>query len=130
MKTRKEILLETAGAYTSETRSVAENRADGCKYLGPDGRRCAFSRCCKDDEETAKILKDCEGMPASGLFYAHGDKLLKPEYQGNSIEFWSHVQSLHDCSYNWDENGLSEMGGNNWPFYLENLAGNNKFKLN
>lgn len=38
------------------------------------------------------------------------DSLLKPEYQGHSIEFWDYLQALHDSSEYWNGNNLTSTG--------------------
>ncbi len=109
MKSKLEIIEETAKAYTSENRSITDGNR--CVYLGPEGKRCAFSRCCKDDPRTFEILLNNQRTSAADLLEGYDEKdLLKPEYRGYNKGFWSRIQTFHDCEENWNENGLSETG--------------------
>ena len=109
-KTKLEIIEETAAFYNSKNRSVGGGI---CRYLGDGGKRCAFSRCCVQSEEVNHFLTEQEEKCASSLFYFADKKdlsILKPEYTGHSSYFWDKLQSLHDDSSSWDENGLTSLG--------------------
>jgi hypothetical protein len=108
MKTKTEILLETSLAYNSNTLSVTEGGE--CVYLGKNGTRCAFSRCCKNDEKTNSILAGVQRWTAGKVLEKFGEEVLEEEYRGHSPEFWRNVQFFHDCLINWDENGISAEG--------------------
>ncbi len=111
MKTKKEIIKETADFYSADvSRRSKEEEWGDCCYLGPDNKRCAFSRCCKEDEETVKILKNYEGGNSDTIFSDGKESILKEEYQGHCKEFWRDLQRFHDNDENWDENGLTETG--------------------
>ncbi len=120
MKTKTSIINETAAFYNSKNRSVVVNHDEEywdqdteCRYLGENGERCAFSRCCWETEKVINLLTENENMSADiVLKIAESDKIeiLKEEYRGHSGEFWSNLQYFHDSSYNWDENGLTVEG--------------------
>ncbi len=107
-KSKAEIVLETAAAYIFSTRSSTLN--DVCRYLGPMGRRCAFSRCCIDSPEVNEKLRSNENNDACTVLSNCGEDILKPEYRGHTPGFWMGVQEMHDTSHFWDENGLTEYG--------------------
>lgn len=117
MKTKTDIINETAAHYNLNNRSMAtylncsEEEVEDCAYVGDDGQRCAFSRCCKEDQVTSTRLKDLEGKDADYILKQFGQEFLKDEYQGHPNIFWQALQRLHDDSYNWTETGLSEYGG-------------------
>lgn len=102
-KTKLEIIDETVAFYSKDPinrRSVNEDHR--CMYKGPDGKRCAFSRCC--DENKIDGLVEGKAAPKNP------DDFLKEEYHGHSPYFWKLIQTLHDDSYNWTATGLSEYG--------------------
>lgn len=113
LKTKVEILQETADFYSEETNRRSQDASGSCIYIAKNGNKCAFSRCCKEDGKTIKFLEeynedsnviDLEGT--AGL-----DNLLKSEYHGHCVEFWQQVQSFHDDSYNFTApKGLSVVG--------------------
>ena len=115
MKTKEQIIEETGSFYNSNNRSVDQNLdpnsfSGNCRYIAPDGKRCAFSRNCKDDEETNTKLKDCEGQNAETILNKNGQEVLLEEYQGHEPQFWNDLQGLHDREFNWTERGLSMEG--------------------
>ena len=120
--TKTEIIEETAAFYNSDNRSTwtDEEGDTSCKYLGPDGKRCAFSRCCKDSEEAMEILGKYEGLAADEI----GDReaILKDEYSGHNSFFWVDLQEFHDNEANWDVNGLTANGLINKNALLEQWA--------
>lgn len=99
MKASK-LIDETAESYTLSTR--ATNDTDGCEYLNLEGEMCDVGRCLIDPGSANKKAF------VSGLVDL--DSLLKEEYRGHCIEFWEDLQSLHDRTAHWDENGLSQTG--------------------
>lgn len=92
--TEHEIVLEMIEHYRTHPRSTGSFSA--CRYIGPNGTRCAFSRCCTEDS----VFR--EGVPVSYQL----DAQLKPQYEGHSIHFWEAVQDLHDDPDHWDQNDL------------------------
>lgn len=93
MKTTTEIIEETVQFYLNNPRSVDEEGK--CKYNGPNGIKCAFSRCCKDDIDFSEF----EGENCNPFL-----KFLKEEYSIHTPwGFWSDIQSLHDEKTNWIE---------------------------
>ena len=115
MKSKKEIIEETAAYYNRGNRSVQKecntNQPFNCLYIGPDGKRCAFSRCCLNSPAILNLLKDFEGSPSRRIIdYAQKEnfEVLKEEYRGHETEFWNELQAFHDGADYWDENGLTE----------------------
>lgn len=100
-KTKKEIILETANAYTSKTRAMKNG---SCAYKSGKNK-CAIGRCLLTK---SKLFKSYNiNLPVSS-FYIEPE--LKPEYRGHSSLFWEDLQYLHDHSSNWDEHGLTAKG--------------------
>jgi hypothetical protein len=111
-----EIIAETVAYYSADVKRrsfVVENdpRNDGnntCVYQGPNGEKCAYSRCWKEgaynpnyEENTADQLYQFGVTP---------DDLVSERYMGHSDEFWYDLQMIHDGHPFWDENGLTDMG--------------------
>jgi hypothetical protein len=121
VKTKTEILEETAAFYNLNNRSVRpDGRPDGfCMYNNPDGKHCAFARCCQPDK--ISLLKErntVEQLIDSG-YITNVDFVLLPEYHGHSVDFWRMVQSLHDREDYWNEFGLSQNGQEQLDFLVE-----------
>jgi hypothetical protein len=103
-KTKREIILETANAYTSNTRSVSFN--DQCAYKA-GAYKCAVGRCLLAKSKLFNKSNIIE--PITNINCNINDE-LKSEYRGHSIEFWMDVQALHDIQGFWDKNGITEYG--------------------
>lgn len=105
VKTRVEIIDETAEGYTMETR--ATNKNGGCDYLTSDGRMCAVGRCMH-----SPMLGPQTSV--SGIMFRYGglDAFLKFEYRGHSVDFWEDIQQLHDSHEWWNSTGLTMDGLN------------------
>jgi len=110
--TKEEILNETIKYYGEDTsRRSLDGNGKSCKYIGPSNKRCAFSRCVKN--EHIAELGDYEGRGASTLLKELGEDILKDEYQGHDPSFWMDLQDLHDFGEHWNRNrkyGLTEEG--------------------
>lgn len=103
--TEEEIVLETIKYYRTHPRSLSESTAGGCRYIGPNGERCAFSRCCTAKSQFVEG-DACDRQP---------EARLQRKYKGHPIDFWLDLQSLHDDALNWHPNphggsDLSEFG--------------------
>lgn len=118
IKTAHQIIDEIAAKYTSNTRSMKvlndsnfmgdtlETKSLQCAYVGDEDRTCAFGHMCIDPS----VL--IEGKRAGIQIDKFGQEILKPEYRGQSNNFYNAVQNLHDTDQNWDELGLSQQGQN------------------
>lgn len=108
MKTKLEILEETAQFYNSENRGY-DNELGSCQYLTPCGNRCAVGRCINDD--LIEVFQmDNESVSVSPEIWYKFQGKFKPEYEGHDADFWKHLQEFHDANYYWDANGLSAQG--------------------
>ena len=109
--TEIEIIEETANTYSSSNRSMKSNGK--CYYTHPDnGNHCAVGRCMLEDTLTSLSKIDNEESVAY-LLESLGcklDDILKPEYRGHSLEFWTALQDLHDGMQNFDDNGITPNG--------------------
>ncbi len=113
MKSKKEIILETASAYTTENRAFDKH---GCLYLTSDGRKCGVGRVMTDEAAECFREEKGEGLNMYSLEYTcearnfdYGN-LFKEEYRGHELVFWSEIQALHDNKLYWNEKGLSPRG--------------------
>lgn len=127
VKTKEEIIKETYEYYKADPigrRSVSSTDAYGnCLYIGENGQRCAFSRCCKEDKND--ILSIREGSAASYLVENYPE-VLKPEYYILDGGFWDDLQQeFHDKRYNWDlvNNTISEKGEETYQYLLNKYKG-------
>lgn len=97
--TKEEILDETL-AYYKENRPGFDYDSYECHYMAPDGCMCAVGRCLYDASLYQYVTGDVFHLDS----YYGLESILKPEYLGHSIAFWSALQMLHDgpiVSY-WD----------------------------
>jgi hypothetical protein len=111
-KTKLEIIEETAAYYGADRkrRSVVPNGDGGesCRYFGPNGERCATSRCFdeaitpEDVTEKAAILRN--------ILDIGDERLFAPAYRGHDSVFWEGVMDFHDEGDNWGEDGLTALG--------------------
>ena len=109
--TRKQIIDDTAAAYTSRNRAVGSN--GGCFYKLRNCM-CAVGRYCVDPSEDwagswGNVQFD-DGSELRKLSVEHYDELLRPEVRGQPNQFWLDLQSLHDTRENWNADGLSYTG--------------------
>ena len=110
------VLAETIDAYTVDTRAV-DGTATSCYYLTPDRtRQCAVGRCfnsvgVRKYHSYKRAVLSLHDEILNRTEYKTGlDDILKPQYQGLPMSFWSNIQTLHDARKNWDKNGLSKRG--------------------
>ena len=112
--TRKQIIDDTAAAYTSRNRAVTSNGA--CLYKTPSGCMCAIGRYCIDPSEDWKggwgnvSTQDPIQWTLTPISVKHYDELLRSEVRGHPSEFWRDLQSLHDVREYWNADGLSDSG--------------------
>lgn len=110
MKTKFEIILETAAFYNSTNRAMMQNMdcdKPRCVYLTRDGKKCAVGRCTRDGAEIRiSFLNVADWIDDGGSL----ENQLLPEYRGHDVAFWLGVQRLHDEAENWTETGLSCEG--------------------
>ena len=126
-KSALEIINETAEYYISDpSRRATEPHItllDGgkrsitrqvCVYNKKDNKKCAVSRYLKNENEDYRgVIYDLVREKFSrslSLYDLTPTGLLKEEVEGFSIQFWSDIQQIHDCSTHWDENGITGKG--------------------
>ena len=102
--TKTEIIHETVEFYKNNPRSL--NEEGKCVFLGPNGEKCAFSRCLKEmdfstwGQENAYVLLN-EGSVEKDDFedgYWHEDK-----------QFWLDLQIFHDKDEFWVKKGSGNI---------------------
>lgn len=112
MKTKEEIVRETAAFYSLKNRAVSPGAA--CLYNGPNGTHCAVGRCL-----TNKAKKKVSDYVCSVALLAHFlsdgksnclDDYLLEEYRGHELAFWTKLQFLHDTAGAWNAKGISKEG--------------------
>jgi hypothetical protein len=113
MKTRLDkvnLLIQTAGFFNSTNRSVSVLGSGGasCLYrnLNPKLPGCAVGRLIKDKRLKGK-LDDCDD---SGIYKSEVWNLIPEDVKMWGQEFLTKLQAFHDTIQNWDENGLSSKG--------------------
>lgn len=101
---QEEFLLETMLFYNSENRCISHS---GCVY-SYDGKNCAIGRKLPKDYIIKLLEEDMNSdTDVRRLFEEFGT----PEYfKFMHPVFITNVQSLHDRSENWDDNGLTRLG--------------------
>ncbi len=102
-KSVTEIVELIASSYTRDTRSLGN---DKCLYNAPDGKHCAFALMVKD----TKLLTPFEGNVCANIIGDLGADILKDEFKGYPVHFYTRIQQLHDIGYYWNEKGLSDDG--------------------
>ena len=111
MKTKKEIIEETAAYYDADTSRRGRDDKDGtCMYFNAvNNTSCAVGRCAIDPKHLQEVAEDIEQQ---SIFDSEKrfDSFLKPEYRGHKTNFWVVLQGFHDCDDYWDEKGLTEKG--------------------
>jgi hypothetical protein len=111
--TANEIVIETVLFYNRSNRGY-EEAGSACRYYTEEGNKCAVGRCLSEEGLATALdveAKNGNSLTVSDLHDACDiGNLLKPEYRGQTIEFWKHLQYLHDCGGNWTDRGISQGG--------------------
>lgn len=116
-KAKTEIIDETAGFYNSNNRGYSVS-TQSCVYLDQDGNMCAVGRCLSSPET---FMFDKSIVNIHSILIHRGedfDDYLKPEYRGHDISFWRDLQYFHDSPSNWNEEGLTEKGKEQYTILL------------
>lgn len=96
--TKQELLEETLEAYKDPSQRSFDS--GGCQYLDDKGRMCAVGRCMIDPNIKTRSVGKIDDL----------DSKLKDRYRGLPLDFWNHLQVLHDHWLHWDKNGLTYFG--------------------
>ncbi len=113
MKTKHQIIDETAAYYSEDTKRRAVSNYACYYFQESTGNMCAVGRCVNNP----RYLSLDGGYFADTSINLSDEEIFKPEYRGHSSEFWSDLQGLHDENSHWDENGLTQEGEE----YVKNL---------
>jgi len=105
---RLRVLEETVEYYSHPLRRAVDG--DGqCRYITPDGGRCAIGRLV--DEGTARILEDVEGDGLGyGVCVPRIFSKLPAHVKALGKDFLRQLQSLHDDGIYWMPFGLTCCG--------------------
>lgn len=70
MKTKTQIIEETANFYNSGNRAAVEteNTTNTCEYLTKDGRMCAVGRCLIDPKAASQAVPGENGTTIVGIW--------------------------------------------------------------
>lgn len=110
MKTKVEIIEETANFYNINNRAFDEDFGY-CMYNIPkNGKQCALGRCLVDSQDFNKQFGSASLVSIIERRKISLDNYLKEEYRGHSISFWSDLQLFHDSKSHWNETGLTLKG--------------------
>lgn len=101
MKSKIEIIEETI-AYYEEDPSRRAMIGTSCAYKTDNGNMCAVGRCLTE-QGLAFASEFANESDVYGLYETNEglDDILKEEYRGHELSFWSDLQSLHDTSSYW-----------------------------
>lgn len=120
MKTKIQIIRETAQYYAEDTTRRAKNDYGGCQYFTDQGQMCAVGRCFRNPAEVqARVFaKSLDNGSIVGLMNKRvvTEDDFAPEYRGHETEFWADLQDFHDSNTFWTDQGLSEAGMKNFAF--------------
>lgn len=125
MKTKAQIIKETASFYNTSNRGVEVFinkrgfKETTCRYKTDSGNMCAVGRCLLPD---SKFLNAINSIMALFEDEAEMDSQFKPEYRGHSQFFWNSLQCFHDRDSNWNEDGLTSQGIEDLNGLLERYA--------
>lgn len=125
MKTKVQIINETAGFYNTSNRGVGviineEGLQETvCRYKTDSGNMCAVGRCLLPDSE---VFNKVKGVMVVFKSETDMDSQLQPEYRGHGLLFWNSLQCFHDCDSNWNEDGLTSEGIEELNNLLERYA--------
>jgi len=118
-KTKKEIIDETVEVYSDPSKRgvhlvmAGDASYESCKYITSEGKMCAVGRCMQEPKHApvASIyaIAVASRRGEGAIDYAI-DYILKPEYRGHHIQFWTDLQRLHDDLPNFTANGWSDLG--------------------
>lgn len=99
------ILWDTVRYYSvNPLTRRAVNEQDSCRYYDENTRNmCAVGRVM-----IAPELGVFESIGVSSI--GNLDTELRPAYRGLSYQFWVKLQLLHDLSFYWNDNGLTQTG--------------------
>lgn len=120
--TRTEIINETANFYNLKNRGTKAGTRTACSYLTEEGLKCAFGRCMTDDALVTYGNYDRWVHELKLKVNDDLDSILKPEYHGHNVNFWSEIQMFHDDPDNWNYEGITEIGELQRKVLLEKWA--------
>ena len=107
---QRDIVRKVVEKFSDPTqRSLYKGQPGGtCHYQDDNGKKCAVGMFMNDEalELHGKSTKKIEVL---SLRYGL-NSLLKEEYQGYPLSFWSKLQKLHDTEENWSEDGITDDG--------------------
>lgn len=112
---KEEILTSLVSFYSADPiRHRCQDDAGNAVYNGRNGKHCAIGQCLLEDyQKQGRGLHGNSGTFDELMAYQHEtnfDDMLQEKYRGHEIDFWEHVQHLHDRDFHWTETGISEDG--------------------
>ena len=103
--TPNQIIDYVVNHFSKNPRSL--NEQGNCKYNGLNGTHCAFAILCVNPKELNDGLTLNDNL-------IRKIAILKPEFAGQSFQFYKDIQELHDYGNHWiktpEGNELTESG--------------------
>jgi hypothetical protein len=125
-KTVKEVVLETIEYYENNPeRRAIDSTTSFCEYYSKEtGNMCAVGRCMIDPKQNY----DCGvlGLHKNNIEIEEEDvfKEMKEEYSNIPVRVWLSLQSFHDLSDYWGEEGLTKEGKEYKEFLINKYCQN------
>lgn len=121
--TEVEIINETVEYYKNNERATSGGY---CRYRTNPGNKCAIGRV-MTDSAIAKFggyiggITSLKGSKELEALAATIDDLLKPQYKGHHISFWTDLQDFHDVPENWNQLqlGLTKDGEKVYRYLID-----------
>ena len=114
--TKLEIIAETYEAYKDPKNRGFNGQS--CQYITHNNKNCAVGRC-MTDEYIKYLQRECkEENTISQLINNSFDtnmiindsKMLKEQYLGHELSFWTKLQKWHDSDVNFTVDKISTRG--------------------
>ncbi len=114
--TKLEIIAETYEAYKDPKNRGFNGQS--CQYITHNNKNCAVGRCmtdeyikylqreCKEENTISKLLNN----PFDTNMIINDSKMLKEQYLGHELSFWTKLQRWHDLNNNFDTDKISTRG--------------------
>lgn len=99
VKVRMRALLAETIVYFDSPEKFGNDVHGSCVYLNPEtGAMCAVGRCLTSPKEMIGCMSAIEDVVDGDNDQDCLDAMMRPEYVGIPLEFWSRLQAVHDVS--------------------------------
>ena len=107
--TKLEILQDFADNFVENPGNRSLNDAGNCKYLSPEGKKCAVGRWFTD-EALGRLGESNRTVTDVYCTEDDSDDFLMPEVRGHEVTFWEQLQKLHDNESYWNDDRQTPTG--------------------